>query len=133
MTTELLPCPQQADYIFKCIRKFYTNGVNGAQQAQDMAYRMAVHLPPDTRTRPAQSADAVAVAEKIFEECNIGAPFRLEHATDLLEAFRQQIHGEAIEMAAEVAESYATPEESRDGCGAASAIRSLTPLERKGK
>lgn len=149
MTTELLPdnLINAMTTVF-CGQMYDEYGDVEFQHAKRAILVMVDNFNLVERARPARSADAVALSRKLAHRINNSTMLRLttfepmrpngldegmpaNTILQVLEAFRQQTWAEAIEVAAKVAESYATPEESRDGCGAAADIRALTPLERK--
>jgi hypothetical protein len=41
------PCIELVNYLYKCVRHFYTPCLQGEQSARDYAYRVAVHLPKE--------------------------------------------------------------------------------------
>lgn len=154
MTTELLPCPfcgGEAALGYAATHNF----VNCVDCSVTTNFLFAEHRTTEeeaiaewnTRiSRPAPSADAVALAELIEEEayesdsgccCRQGEPssFDVKAATALLEAFRQHIWAEAREAAASVVGNEELKGEEQWVVNypeqLAKRILALTPLERK--
>jgi hypothetical protein len=70
--SEILPCPEQEEYLFKYIQKFFSED----RVARDMAHRIAIHLPKDTRssTGPRAMRSAEEWADELFfpgEPCEL--------------------------------------------------------------